>query len=290
MLLTAAVCTFNRYETLRDTIASLCDQSLDTAAYQILVLDNSPDAARAHKFAATFDGVTNLRFIYVDQPGCSHARNVAIRESATPYVAFIDDDALAHRDWLINIARFFDKADPAIAAVGGQVDPLWEMPRPRWLHDKLLPYFSILDLGDRPREILLPESLIGTNVAYRRQTLDAIGGFRTDLGLRGNVLIRNDEIELQGRLQKSGRRIAYVPEVRVQHRVPKDRLTRQWLRQRIFWQGISDLISGEGHMPAAPPHKGGLFSRETNSPRRFNRECRRIVDTMRKLNAGHRVL
>jgi hypothetical protein len=158
------------------------------------------------------------------------------------------------------------------------------------VHEKLLPYYSILDLGDQPRDIRLPDSLIGTNVAYRRSALEAIGGFRTDLGVRGKLLLRNEELDVQERLQQAGHHIVYSPEVCVEHRVPKERLTRSWLRQRIFWQGVSDLIAAGGQGPAVASSSDKFFFGETNCPRRFNRQCRRIVDAMQQFSAGHRVL
>jgi GT2 family glycosyltransferase len=289
MIITAAICTHDRYDTLRDAIGSLRGQSLSHDAFQILVVDNSSDSVRAHEFAARYREAENLRFVHLDRPGLSQARNVAIHQCVTPYLAYIDDDAVAESDWLASIARFFETAPSEVAAVGGPVTPIWEVPRPSWLDDNLLGYVGVIDLGDKEKEVG-SASLIGTNVAYRREALVAAGGFRTDLGRRGKLLISNEEIELHDRLLAAGQRLVYCPGIRVQHRVAKHRLTQQWMRQRIFWQAISDLMSKSDAAPTALiPRRWGL-SRDTNNPRRFNRQCHRIGRAIRKLSLGWRIL
>jgi glucosyl-dolichyl phosphate glucuronosyltransferase len=289
MIITAAICTHDRYDTLGDAIGSLCGQTLSRDAFQILVVDNSSDSEQAHEFATRYREVENLRFVYIDRPGLSQARNVAIQQCATQYLAYVDDDAVAESDWLASIARFFETASTEVAAVGGPVAPIWEVPRPSWLDDNLLGYVGVINLGDKEKEVG-SASLIGTNVAYRREALVAAGGFRTDLGRRGQLLISNEEIELHDRLLAAGQRLVYCPDIRVQHRVAKHRLTQQWMRKRIFWQGISDLMSTSDAAPTAlMPRRWGL-SRETNNPRRFNRQCHRIVRVIRKLGLGWRVL
>jgi glucosyl-dolichyl phosphate glucuronosyltransferase len=288
--LTAAICTCDRYRVLGQAIASLRDQTLTTDAYQILVVDNSLDVAAADRFSESLAGISNLRYLRSNQLGLSHARNLALAETATPYVAFIDDDAIAERDWLANIAAFFDANDASIAAVGGPAEPIWEAPRPPWLHDELLGYLGLLDLGGARLEIEPHQWLIGTNIAFRREALLEVGGFRTDLGRRGNLLLSNEELELQQRLRAAGGRVVYCPNIRVRHRVARERLTRHWMRQRIFWQAISDLVSDPTPRLAAnlPPTRLRLFNRETNNPKRFHRQCRRLSKALESLARGER--
>jgi len=49
-------------------------------------------------------------------------------------VAFIDDDAVADRDWLLNILKNYDTAN--VVGVGGLIIPLWESSRPIWFPEK----------------------------------------------------------------------------------------------------------------------------------------------------------
>ncbi len=288
MILTAVICTYDRYRLLGDAVLSLCQQSLPKDEYRILIVDNSPDGAAARQFAAPLSGISNLRYLHVDRPGLSNARNIALREVTTPYVAFMDDDAIAATDWLENIARFFHDAKQAVAAVGGPVAPIWEAPRPTWLHDELLGYVGLLDLGDQLLEIGSRQWLIGANIAYQRDALNAVGGFRTDLGRRGTILISNEELELQARLREARFRLFYCPDVRVRHRVPPERLTQTWVRQRVFWQAISDLITNPAAEAQIQKLPRGFFAGETSSPKAFHKQCSRIMKTVKKLGAGYK--
>ena len=49
--ITAAVCTYDRYDLLPKAIDSLTRQSLNSSQYRILVIDNSPDHQRAQASA-----------------------------------------------------------------------------------------------------------------------------------------------------------------------------------------------------------------------------------------------
>ncbi len=290
MIVTAAICTFERHGILGDAIESLRRQSLPHDQFQILVVDNSTVCTKRQQFAATLSDAPNVRYLHVDQPNLSHARNIAVNESTTPYLAFLDDDEIAAHDWLEKIVRFFDDADKDVAAVGGPVTPIWEAPRPNWLHDELLGYLGLLDRGDQVLEIGRHEWLIGGNIAYRREALVAVGGFRVDLGRHGAVLMGNDELELQARLGEAGYRSFYCPGVCVSHRVPAERLTQAWMRKRIFWQAVSDLMATPG-APLGPRRSMfGLGLRETSNPKAFEKQCRRILKTVKRLGVGDKTL
>lgn len=280
--ITAVVCTFNRCDLLRAAVGSLLEQSLAQTHYNVLVIDNSPSGAAVQALAGEFSSAP-VRLIHETSLGLSHARNRALAEAEAPLVAFLDDDALAHRDWLERMVAFFAEHDDSVAGVGGPVEPLWEAPRPSWLPDRFLSYLSAIDWGDATFPVDAERYLIGTNVAYRREAVLAAGGFRTDLGRRGTSLISNEEIELHQRLQAAGKQVYYTPGVRVRHRVPAERLTQAWLRKRIFWQVISDLLAGNQPPPSKP---GWSLFGETQSARTFERECRRLVLALQDLSHG----
>ena len=288
MKITAIVCTYQRPDSLAETLRALLAQSLPPEACEILVVDNSPVPNVTGQLAANYANQPHVRFLHQPEPGLSHARNLGVREARTPLVAFIDDDAVAAPDWLEQIVFAF-AGDERLAAVGGLVTPLWEAPRPPWLHDNLLGYLSVLDWGDQPLEVDDCRWLIGTNVAYRRDALLAAGGFRSDLGRRGNLLISNEELELSDRLRVGGGRVWYFPTIRVAHRVPAERLTREWFRQRIFWQAVSDAIAGRAPSAAQQRSAAGWWSAETNDPRTFAKECERIAATVHRLSNGGRM-
>src|SRR5438309_304846 len=68
--------------------------------------------------------------------GLSSARNAAVARSRGEYIAFIDDDAVAHDEWLINLVSAF--ADRTVIGAGGHAHPLWAEPPPAWFPPEFL--------------------------------------------------------------------------------------------------------------------------------------------------------
>lgn len=242
--ITAAICTYDRYDLLPKAIASLREQSLADGDFEILVIDNSPDRAKSKTVSEGYLRVPNLRWTVEKTPGLSNARNVATRLAQAPVIAFMDDDAVAAPNWLEALLEVFKEFGDAAQVVGGRVEPMWGVPRPPWLPDSLLGYVSVVDWGGNARFASKTEWVAGTNVAFRVDALKAAGGFIVHLGRKGggHALLSNDESDVIERMAQDGARLIYAPEVVVQHLVPADRLTQCWFRRRAAWQAASDYL------------------------------------------------
>ncbi|MCP5433738.1 MAG: glycosyltransferase family 2 protein [Alphaproteobacteria bacterium] len=242
--ITACICTYDRYDLLPKAIASLERQSLAPAAFRILVVDNTPDEARAREEARRHAAIPNLVYRWEKTPGLSNARNVGTQECGTEFIAFMDDDALASPRWLAEILEGFDRFGAEVMIVGGKVVPMWEVPRPSWLHDGLLGHVSAIDWGGGARIAADNEWFAGTNISFRVSALKRHGGFSRSLGRIGSgaALLSNEEIELIEAIRAAGGKLVYMPDAMVEHLVEKRRLTRQWFRKRLAWQAASDFI------------------------------------------------
>ena len=49
--ITAAICTYNRYDTLPKAVVSLTHQSLPDDQFEIIIVDNSPDHERSREIS-----------------------------------------------------------------------------------------------------------------------------------------------------------------------------------------------------------------------------------------------
>jgi GT2 family glycosyltransferase len=242
--ISAVVCTHNRYETLGDTLDSLTDQDLPPEDYEVLVVDNSTDLHAQGRFWRVTRLAGNARKIIEPVPGLSRARNIGLREAVSPIVAYIDDDAVPGRAWLSALAQLFE-ANPEVGICGGPVEPIWIYPadRPVWLHPWQDGFLTIVDRGAEQRLLDDNEWLAGTNIAFRREALLAVGGFNEALGRIGSSLLSNEELTASRALERQGWQCWYEPGASVAHRVHANRVNQAWFRRRVSWQAVSDQMA-----------------------------------------------
>jgi glucosyl-dolichyl phosphate glucuronosyltransferase len=170
-----------------------------------------------------------------------HARNAGWKIGRGDYVAYLDDDAVAHAGWMSAVLQAFH-AHPEAGIVGGRVDPIWEAQRPTWLSDEIALSLTILNWSKTLKIIQDPRSewLVGANLALPRRVLGEVGGFNPALDRVGKRMLSSGDVLLQTEVMRRGYTCIYHPGMAVSHRVPASRLTKHWFRQRYFWQGVSD--------------------------------------------------
>ena len=245
MKISAIVCTHNRSQMLEKALKSLMEQSIPSENYEIIVIDNGSGESAREITYSMMEKALNLRYVYESELGLSHARNRGINEANGEIVAFMDDDAIADVKWLEALVDTFNCVKPQPICVGGKIQPIWESPKPSWLPDSELGIFPILDWGEQGIWLTWGEKyLVGANIAFKKQELFGLGGFKTNLGRRGNSLLANEEALVRYLIiQKYGEKsIYYQPGAVVRHLIPAYRLSKCYLFQRCYWQGASNSI------------------------------------------------
>ena len=146
-------------------------------------------------------------------------------------VAFLDDDACATPDWLEALIVHF--ADPAVAGVGGRVDPLWATARPSWFPGEF-DWTVGASYSGMPETTAQVRNVWSNNMALRRAAFDAAGGFREDFGKVG-AASRPEDTELCLRVTSGS--WLYEPTSAVAHWVPAQRATLRYFLRRCFDEG-----------------------------------------------------
>lgn len=237
--LSIIICTYNRAPLLERTLLALSELDRIDEAEVIVVDNNSTDdtVAVVRSCIEQCRGHVDIDYVLERKQGLSVARNTGVRVSSSDILAFLDDDAIPVRGWINAILEAF-AGDPHTVAVGGIVYPNFETERPSWLIKPLeLPY-TIVNLGNEVRPY--PNKLypFGANMAFRNTVFER-HSFPEELGRKGESLLSGEESWLLDRLKEEQGGITYVPGMAVHHFIPRQRLTKEWIAQRYYFQGVS---------------------------------------------------
>ncbi len=104
--------TYNRAPYLEDAILGLLQ--LNYPFFEIIVV-NGPSTDNSANVLKKWQG--RIKIENVSEVNLSMSRNVGIEKASGDVVAFIDDDAVPHPEWLTKLAVNY--ANPAVGAVGG---------------------------------------------------------------------------------------------------------------------------------------------------------------------------
>lgn len=236
------ICTHNRAEILPDCLnGTLCEAiSVDQAGEVLLIdnasTDNTRDIFQSIDASCWHHG--QLRYVFEAKPGLCIARNRGIEAASGDIIIFLDDDAIPARGWLMACLTAF-ATYPQALAVGGKIAPLVEGPTPEWFRPPLTHIYTVMDLGGAEmRPFPRGGHPFGANMAFRREVFGT-RRFSEELGRRGNSLMSGEEAELCASIESEGGQIIYAPRMEVDHLIHPSRLTKAWVRERYWYDGIS---------------------------------------------------
>lgn len=236
MRVSVVVCTHadERYDAFRAAAESVLDQSHDPVELVAVVDGNDQLCSRVRE---EFGDRENVR-IHCNETnrGLSYSRTRGVELASGDVIAFLDDDAVAREDWVEQLCRGYERG---ALAVGGRMVPEWADGEPAHLPEE---FSWLVGVTYEPR--LEPWSEVrntmGSNISFRREVFEELGGFDEQVGLAGDEHLQAEETEFCIRMQEAfGRGVLYNPDAVVAHTVFAYRTRVTWLLQRAFWQGYS---------------------------------------------------
>ena len=216
---TAVVCTRDRTDLLAACLRSL--RALGDAAPPVLVVDNDPPDGATEALAAR----EGARYAREPRPGLDFARNRALREAGTAYVAFLDDDTVVDRGWRAGLDEALAE-HPDADAVTGLVLPAELCTEAQVAFERRGGFRrgvqKLRYAGPRlPDAPLYPVGAgmfgAGCNMVLRRERALELGGFDEALDT-GPPLPGGGDLDMFHRVLASGGALVYEPSMLVFHR------------------------------------------------------------------------
>ena len=240
MQVSVVVCTYamDRYDAFTEAVESALAQTYDPLEV-VLVVDGNPEVYdRVQEDFCSRDGVVCHN--NDENRGISYSRTKGAELASGEVVAMLDDDAVAHEDWVAELVAVYESTDAV--AVAGDVRPDWQTEKPDFFPEEFYWLVGCVEPGfaDDGEEI---RNGYGSNISFRRDVFLEAGGYDTHTGRRGDKHIQAHEAPVCIRIRElTGQGVLYTDDAVVDHKLFDYRGDFDWLVFRSFWQGYSKRV------------------------------------------------
>jgi glycosyltransferase involved in cell wall biosynthesis len=253
-LLTIVICTYNRAKFLPDCLDSIAHLQGNKAEFEALIVNNnSTDSTPAiiEQYIELYPTIT-FRAVLELKQGLSNARNRGVLEARGKYIAFVDDDAIVHPDYLQELKKFVT-LNPEIMGFGGKILPVYvDGPEPKWMNPYSRSLFlSEVNYGDQIKRLTKDTQYpFGCNMVIKSDYFRQYESFDSAIGPMSKDGGRCDDKVLFLNMRARHFPVYYVPTLQVTHQIDTTRLTPTYIRKLSEGLGFSLklLAKKEGHL------------------------------------------
>jgi succinoglycan biosynthesis protein ExoM len=229
------VATYKRPELLSNCLVSIEQIAIPNDFVPIIiVVDNDKDRSGEKRFNKTTENFSIKSYYYVEPDrGISSARNCLLEKALAhkaDYIAFVDDDELTHKQWLVNMINGLVTYKSDIVA--GPVVPI---------KDTVAPDTSIVDTKRPPGST--PRNIPAGNVLFSERLIN-INGLRFD---RYFDFIGCEDFDFFDRAIKKNMKSVWINDAIIFETILPERETRKYLIYRHFTGGINVVMRYRRH-------------------------------------------
>lgn len=231
MELSIVICSYNRASYIADALDSLFNQTTSYEHYEVIVVDNNStddtEAVYTKWREAHLDG--NFCYTTEKKQGASYARNNGASLAKGKWICFMDDDAIATKQFTAQIIKHI-KHHPNIVGFGGKIIPKYIPSEPKWMSYYVSSLVGNFDYAPVPCPFENGKYPLESNMIVKKEVFDQVGGFNTALpGVVGTVRIGGEGKELFFKIMALGHTIYYDPTIVVYHVVEVKKLTPEYM-------------------------------------------------------------
>ena len=242
------ISTYKRPELVAEAMRSVFRQDYPRDRFELIVVNNdSPDDTEQIVLDAGREATVPFTYLVEKRNGLSYARNTGMAAATGDFICFLDDDAIACRDWMATFNGVIDEHHALV--VGGRVEKAFEegFETPKWFDYQYVKHFFGVNYRDRNRKesvfrIRYPLYVTGANLIYARKLFDHFPGFDPRLGRDGKSLLGGEESYMNMVLDKHDIPIYYTDDAWVAHHIQSYRVTKEHLRSKAWWSGITNAV------------------------------------------------
>lgn len=231
---TVAIPTYNGANRLPLVLEKLRSQiNTENISWEVIIVDNNSSdnvTQVVNSFRSEWPDNIPLRYCFEAQQGLAFARQKAIEEANGNFIGFLDDDNLPEADWVIEAVKFGQEHQTA-GAYSGKIIGDFEVNPPENF-DTIQAFLAIREHGSKtclfePEKLRLPP---GAGLVVRKQAWSENVPTRLALiGRVGNSIVAGEDYEALLYLHKGGWKIWYNPTMCIHHKIPKQRLEKEYL-------------------------------------------------------------
>jgi len=246
MLVTVAICTWNRAKLLDQTLAQMCKLRVPKGIEWELLVVNNNCTDNTQQVLERYCDRLPLRPLFEQKQGHSNARNCAIDAATGELMIWTDDDVLVDENWLAEYVRAAE-AWPKAEGFAGNIEPWYETTPPKWMLSQIVELkrlFVLRNFGTYSGPMGDKQEPAGANMAIRMDAQRRVR-FDTSLGRLQDVLTGADDCDVISRLRAEGAIGVWVGTANVLHFIPTNRLKVSFVRRWYVGAGKTQRLMNE---------------------------------------------